>query len=117
MSKMEEMGRVDEDVTLLDRMDKVINALSPHQRNYHVGLRVDIYWYIEKRKEVELLATRLRQNDNEILRRYLDTLCSEISHRLDADERFARAYYDDATPPKDKSYESHPGKPPYHQIG
>lgn len=77
---------------LLDRMTQLIEALSPHQRDYHAVVQVDIYWYIQKRKEVEILINRLLEKDNEILKRYLFALCDDISRRIDADERVAMEY-------------------------
>lgn len=88
----ERENQVDLYAALRDRMTRLIDALSPHQRDYHAVLQVDIYWYIQKQKEVEIMANRVLKNDNEILKRYLSTLCDDILQRIDADEHFAREY-------------------------
>jgi hypothetical protein len=77
---------------LLSRMWKLIELLEPHQRNYHLCLRVNIYWYIEKHKEVELLLGRLAHHPH--LRHHLDELCLTISRKIEEDEKVAREFLD-----------------------
>lgn len=74
---------------LLSRMSKFIARLRPHQRNYHLCLRVNLYWYIEKHKEIELLMGRLATESRPDLREYLDTLCLIVSRKIEEDEKIA----------------------------
>lgn len=92
MPEGNDWNRDDACTVLLERMEKLVDALAPYQRDYHAVLQVDIYWYIEKHKELEMLMTRLLQCDNAILKDYLESLCQDIKLRIDADERFARDY-------------------------
>lgn len=75
--------------TLLSRMSKLIQLLEPHQRNYHLCLRVDIYWYIEKHKEIELLLSRITHYSSLHLRDYLDELCLTVGRKIEEDEKVA----------------------------
>lgn len=79
---------------LLLRMSKLVALLEPHQRNYHLCLRINIYWYIEKHKEIELLLGRLPYQPNGHLRHYLEGLCVTISRRIEEDEKFAGEFLD-----------------------
>jgi hypothetical protein len=82
-------GRAHSYSELLSRMSRLIEVLEPHQRNYHLCLRVNIYWYIEKHKEIELLLSRLVRQTNPHLRHYLDGLCVTVSRKIEEDERVA----------------------------
>nr|PZN57034.1 MAG: hypothetical protein DIU61_02920 [Bacteroidota bacterium] len=70
-------------------MTRLVRRLQPHQRNYHLCLRVNIYWYIEKHKEIELLLMRVGRQSNSQLRRYLDDLCQTIGQKIEEDEKVA----------------------------
>lgn len=115
VSDGEEGDRTDRCALLLDRMEHLIDAMSPHQRDYHVVSRIDIYWYIQKLKEVEVLINRLLQNNNEILNRYLSSLCNDIQQRIDIDERFAKEYLNSFVRKtlRNKNHEPDQDKPPY----
>ncbi|HEY4654282.1 MAG TPA: hypothetical protein VIH22_07195 [Cyclobacteriaceae bacterium] len=92
---------------LVNRMTKLIDALEPHQRDYHVVLQVDIYWYIQKRKEVEVLVNRLTGSHCDKLEHYLHSICGEITRRIDRDERFANEHLRipiNRMSPKDDNY-------------
>lgn len=70
-------------------MWRLVRLLEPHQRNYHLCLRVNIYWYIEKHKEIELLLIRLARQPKTHLRHYLDELCQTIRTKIEEDEKVA----------------------------
>lgn len=74
---------------LLLRMSRLVELLEPHQRNYHLCLHVNIYWYIEKHKEIELLLSRVSRHSSTDLRDYLEALCLTISRKIEEDERIA----------------------------
>ncbi|HEY8510449.1 MAG TPA: hypothetical protein VIL31_00730 [Cyclobacteriaceae bacterium] len=77
---------------LLSRMWGLVRLLEPHQRNYHLSHRINIYWYIQKHKEIELLLMRLARQPNAQLSQYLHQLCHTISHKIDEDERVAAEF-------------------------
>lgn len=71
---------------LIKRMEKLIIHLDIRQGELRIPVDVDLYWYIQKLKEVELLVegVTIRQRDD--LRRPLDDLCASILFKLKKDE-------------------------------
>lgn len=97
--KLEETGGVSDGSVFFDpavfaslqkRMCSLLERLRPHQRNYHISGRVDMYWYIQKMKELELLLLRLEKDGNAKLREYLKVLYPEIQRRLESDENIVQ---------------------------
>lgn len=87
--RLSKFGRDRGYAELLLRMARLVELLEPHQRNYHLCVRINIYWYIEKHKEIELLLSRVSHHSNGHLRHYLDTLCGTIRQKIEDDEKFA----------------------------
>jgi hypothetical protein len=71
---------------LIERMEKLIVTLDIHQGEYRTPTRVDLYWYIQKRQEVELMVDGILNRQRSDLRIPLDELCASITSRLDKDE-------------------------------
>lgn len=79
-------------VNLLQKMIGLVNVLKPHQREFHIAHHIDLYWYIQKIKELEILMLRLEQGENLVLSNYLKHLEQEIQSHLRQDELFIRQH-------------------------
>jgi hypothetical protein len=71
---------------LIERMEKLITRLDSFQGKHRVSMGADLYWYIQKVQEVELLLEGVAFRNREDLRKRLDELCSVITFRLEKDE-------------------------------
>ena len=71
---------------LVERMEKLITRLDIYQGKYHVSMGADLYWYIQKLQEVELLMEGVMLRKRNDLRQRLDELCAAIAFRLEKDE-------------------------------
>jgi hypothetical protein len=80
-------------VALLDRMKKLIEELEMHQRDFFICRNVDMYWYIQKQRELEILIGRVSIAASIPLIGYLDALCVDIQARIDRDEKFVAQHF------------------------
>lgn len=71
---------------LIERMEKLIVTLDVHQGEYRTPTSVDLYWYIQKLQEVELMVDGITNRQRSDLRIPLDELCASIVLRLEKDE-------------------------------
>ena len=71
---------------LIGRMEKLIARLEDFQGEYHVSMGADLYWYIQKLQEVNLLMEGVIFRKRNDLKQRLDELCATISLRLEKDE-------------------------------
>ena len=71
---------------LIGRMEKLIARLEDFQGEHHVSMGADLYWYIQKLQEVELLMDGVIFRNRSDLKQRLDELCATISFRLKKDE-------------------------------
>ena len=67
-------------------MEKLIARLEDFQGEYHVSMGADLYWYIQKLQEVNLLMEGVIFRKRNDLKQRLDELCATISLRLEKDE-------------------------------
>lgn len=69
-------------------MKCILEVLGENHRNSAIIRYVDMYWYIQKHKEVEILTNRLKSAASIPLRNYFVQVCALVSERLEHDERF-----------------------------
>lgn len=71
---------------LIERMEKLIVTLDFQQGEYRTPMSVDLYWYIQKLQEVELMVDGINNRQRSDLRIPLDELCANIMLKLEKDE-------------------------------
>lgn len=71
---------------LIERMEKLITCLDNLQGEHRMTMGADLYWYIQKLQEVELLMEGVMFRDRNDLKQRLDELCATVSFRLEKDE-------------------------------
>lgn len=71
---------------LIERMEKLITQLDNFQGEHRMPMGADLYWYIQKLQEVELLMDSVIFRNRSDLKQRLDELCATISFRLEKDE-------------------------------
>lgn len=71
---------------LIERMEKLITRLDTYQGEHHVSMGADLYWYIQKLQEIELLTESVLLRNRVDLKQQLDELCATITFRLEKDE-------------------------------
>jgi hypothetical protein len=73
---------------LIERMEKLITRLDTFQGKHRMSMGADLYWYIQKLQEVELLVEGVAFRNREDLKKRLDELCTQICFRLEKDEEW-----------------------------
>jgi hypothetical protein len=73
---------------LIERMEKLIARLDTFQGKHRMSMGADLYWYIQKLQEVELLVEGVAFRNREDLKKRLDELCTQIRFRLEKDEEW-----------------------------
>jgi hypothetical protein len=67
-------------------MEKLITDLDIRQGEHRMPIGADLYWYIQKLQEIELMIDGVLNRQRNDLKQPLEDLCTIIMFRLEKDE-------------------------------